>query len=123
MILNEEKATAYAEGLIKKVLSKDIRTDEQGKGFGGTYNRERLTAGLKVKDFTFNYNNADTFANDVYQSVLTKTGNKYKRLENIIKDISRDYATAKIAQVQQNTNNNNNNNNNNNIREESYFNY
>ena len=71
MILNEEKATAYAEGLIKKVLSKDIKTDEQGKGFGGTYNRERLTAGLKVKDFTFNYNNADTFANDVYQSVLT----------------------------------------------------
>ena len=119
MTLNEENAGAYAAGLISDVLSKNIKTNEQGKGFGGTFNRERLQKGEKVKDFTFNYNNADTFANDVYQSVLTKTGDKYKRLENIIKDISRDYATAKIAQVQQRANNNNNNNN---IRE-SYFNY
>lgn len=94
MTLNEENAKVYAMNLIKEVFSKNITTDADGKGFGGTFNRERL-AKNKI-DPIFNYDNIDTFVNEVLDYIKTNSPKIYKRYKTIIKDLATEYGNAKM---------------------------
>lgn len=111
MTLNEDTAGAYASGLIREVLSRDIKTDAEGKGFGGTFNRERL-AKNKI-DAVFNYPNAETFTNEVLEAVKVKNPMLYNRYQNLIKNLAKEYATKKLVIRQKTTV----------VKEEHYFNY
>ena len=89
--LNEDNAGSYAVGLVREVLARNIKTDAEGKGFGGTFNTNRLNV-----DKIFNYTDSEKFANDVVAAISAKYGKKYRNWENIIKDIARDYAEKKM---------------------------
>lgn len=90
MTLKEDNASSYAKAL-SDILSRDVKTDNEGKFYGGAFNRKRVPL-----DSIFNYTNATVFANDVLKQFETKYPKLYKRYKGIIEDLATEYATAKM---------------------------
>jgi len=90
MTLKEDNAGSYAKAL-SDILNRDVKTDEEGKFYGGSFNRKRIPL-----DNIFNYTDAKVFANDVLKQFETKYPKLYKRYKGIIEDLAIEYATAKM---------------------------
>lgn len=90
MTLKEDNAGSYAKAL-SNILNRDVKTDSEGKFFGGSFNKKRIPL-----DSIFNYTNAAVFANDVLKQFETKYPKLYKRYKSIIEDLATEYATAKM---------------------------
>ena len=95
MILKEDNAPSYAKALAN-TLSAHIKDENPNNAFaawGGSFNRERLAK----PDYVFNYDNAQTFAQDVADAIRKFNPQIYTRFRNIINHLATDYANKKMV--------------------------